>query len=196
MALSLQSLRRGFQPKVRRRLSLAEAVKRLQSGEPEALPDLIRESQEMGYHLAISFLKDPHRAQDVLQEAYLIVHQKIHQLRDPSAFRTWFFRIVSNLCRKQLKSERATSLDSMVEQGFEPYQESMQDRVETRLCLARAMKKLKPHHRQALILREVEQLSYEEMAERLEVPLGTVRSRIANARRLLMAQLEEKDRSR
>ena len=158
---------------------LTALIERLQRGERSALGGLIEATQEAAYQLALSYLRDRHAAQDALQESYLVVVDKIATLRDPSAFRTWFFRIVSNVCRQALRRRRP---ESSLEAVPEPQEPDSTDKVSERLAIRRAFAALSETDREILTLREVAQLSYQEMAEALDIPLGTVRSRLASAR--------------
>lgn len=172
--------------------SVPELIRRLQAQDRTALEPLIAETQELGYRLAFSFVRDAHLAQDVLQDVYLVVYRDLHKLKNPEAFRTWFCRIVANRCRRYLRRAPHQGL----EQAPEPRSSGMADRVERRLHLEAALARLKESDREILSLREGSQLSYEELAEVLEVPVGTVRSRLSKARQrlyLALMNLEKKD---
>lgn len=159
--------------------NLSQLVLRLQRKDDTALEPLIQQTQETAYRLAFSFLQDAHLCQDVLQEVYLTVFQKIDQLRDPSALKSWLAQIVVNQCRQHLRLRSRTDLGEIPEQVCsEPITES----VETRLDVHQALKRLNAQDQTILTLREVLELSYQDIADSLQVPLGTVRSRLANAR--------------
>lgn len=157
--------------------SLPDLARRLQHGEEGALEALIARTQTACSRLAISILKDSDLSRDALQEAYLVVYQRIGQLRDPQAVKTWLFRIVTHCChdlqRRRLKEVRPQG--ALVEP--DPAEAvGRQEKIRTTFA------RLPEIDRTTLALREVCSLSYEEMSQVLGVPLGTVRSRLAKAR--------------
>lgn len=172
-----------------RMASLADLVARLQQGDGAALEDLIRATEGLAFQLAWSLLGDRHQCEDVLQDVYLAVHRNIAQLREPAVFKTWFCRIVVNRCRRVLRERRPESLDRLLEVGWTPSTGEMAERVQDRLAVGEALAALPEGDREILNLREVLELSYQEIADTLEIPLGTVRSRLSAARLRLMAAL-------
>lgn len=174
---------------------LDSLLERLQRGDAAALEAFISQTQGMAYRLAYSILADRERCQDVMQEVYLTVFQKIGQLREPAAFRGWFSRILVNRCRQELRGQKLESLDELPESKA-PSLDGMADRVHDRIEVQAAMEKLAPHDRAMLTMREVLDLSYQEIADSLEIPLGTVRSRLFHARQRLLGVLSgPKERS-
>jgi len=173
--------------------SLPELVERLRLGDGSALEDLIRATEGLAFQLAWSLLGDRHRCEDVLQDVYLSVHSNIAQLREPALFKTWFCRIVVNRCRRVLRERRPESLDVLLEGGWMPSTSEMAERVQDRLAVGEALATLSEGDREVLNLREVLELSYQEIAETLEIPVGTVRSRLSNARLRLMAALRRSE---
>lgn len=166
--------------------SLADLVERLQRGDQSALEELIRATEGLGFQLAWSLLGDRHKCEDVLQDAYLAVHSSIAQLRDVTLFKSWFCKIVVNRCRRVLRERPTESLDVLLEAGWTP---SARERVQDRLEVGEALAALPQADREILNLREVLEMSYQEIADTLEIPLGTVRSRLSAARLRLMAAL-------
>lgn len=175
-------------PAMTRGERLESLLERLQRGDTAALEAFIGQTQGMAYRLAYSILADRDRCQDVMQEVYLTVYQKIGQLREPAAFKGWFSRILINRCRQELRGRKLESLDELPESSS-PSQDGMADRVHDRMAVQEAMAQLAPHDRAMLTMREVLELSYQEIAESLEIPLGTVRSRLFHARQRLLAVL-------
>lgn len=163
-----------------RRQTLAALVRRMQDGDGAALEQFIAETQEPAFRLAFSLLHDRHRAEDCLQDVYFTVHRTVGQVRDPLAAQTWLLRIVTHRCRKLQGHQRPDdSLEDLVEEGREP---GVPDPAVERVGLQDALRRLGSQDREVLTLREMMQLSYEEIAQTLKVPLGTVRSRLAKAR--------------
>lgn len=171
---------------IRKRGTSMTLVERLRAGEAGALQAFIEETQARAYGLAFSILQDSHQCQDALQDAYLTVLEKIHQLRDESSLKSWFSQILVNRCRQQLRLRDW---------------EEVPDTPELPRCLAEkldvqaALAQLTAIERTILTLREVMELSYQEIAQILSIPLGTVRSRLANARARLLHKLSDDGRA-
>ncbi|MGE0492420.1 MAG: RNA polymerase sigma factor [Vulcanimicrobiota bacterium] len=163
-------------------------IDRIVRGDDTALEPFIDHTRDYAFRLAYSFLRDSHRCEDVLQDVYLIVYRQLGQLRDRQAFRTWFGRIIANRCRRLLREQPAQPL----EEAPEPSSEGPARQVEDRLTVRQALAELGEQDRTVLSLREMLALTYEEIASVLEVPVGTVRSRLAKARQRLYAVLMEK----
>lgn len=165
---------------------LRRLVLRLQDGDQTAFESLVRKTQQSAYRLTFSMAQDHHLCQDAIQDAYVTVLQSIRQLRNPAAFTTWFSRIVINRCKRLLKTRRPSSLDDIVEKGQGPSTDGLEEKTGRRLQLKKAMRQLTDTDRTIISLREVQGYSYEEISEILDIPIGTVKSRIANARRRLL----------
>lgn len=165
--------------------ALGGLVVRLQRGDDSALAPLIRATQGLAFRLARSMLRDDDQCQDVLQDAYIAVYRGIQGLRDVSAFRGWFARIVLNRCKRHMRRRPARSLDVMLEREQGPAVSGGESAIETREDLKRALAALSDQDRSVLMLREVVQMAYDEIATHLGIPIGTVRSRLAQARRRL-----------
>ncbi|MBI3929428.1 MAG: sigma-70 family RNA polymerase sigma factor [Armatimonadetes bacterium] len=158
-------------------------VRRLRQGDQAALEPLIELTQAAAYKVAMSYLQDSHASRDVLQETYLLVYRNIGKLREPAAFRSWFYRIVTSCCHRVLRSRRQEpSLDCLVESGGGPSVASPSDAIARRLAVREAFHRLREQDRSVLTLREVCQLSYDQIAAALKIPVGTVRSRLSKAR--------------
>ena len=126
--------------------------------------------------VAANVLRDRHEAEDVAQEAFLKAFREIGKLRDDKAFSGYLYRICVRLCMDKLRSRKPTA--EIVEKG----DGTTGVKVETRILVERLLTKLTPELRMTLVLREMEQLSYDEVAEVMNVPVGTVRSRLHAAR--------------
>lgn len=160
--------------------SLQQLAERLQAREAGALEALIERTQSACSRLAVSLLKDPDLSRDALQEAYFVVYQRIGQLREASAIKSWLFRIVTHCCHDILR-RRGKELQMEVESlDTTP---DLADAVGSQQKIRSTFAQLPDIDRTALALREVCSMSYEEMAQVLCVPIGTVRSRLAKARK-------------
>jgi RNA polymerase sigma-70 factor (ECF subfamily) len=170
-------------------------VDRLRAGDRRAFEDLVRLQQHRVYGLALRMLGNPADAQDVAQEAFLRAHRGLAEFRGDARLSTWLYAIVSRLCLNRLAgSERRLN-----RQGEEtlaqlpdaaPGPDQALERGELEEALHRAIAELPDERRIVVVLRDVEGLAYEEIAEVLDLPVGTVRSRLHRARLDLKEKLE------
>lgn len=182
----------------------AALISRCAAGEQAACAELVAGHERMVYQLALHLLGDRDEALDLSQEVFLRVFRTIHSFRGQSALRTWIYRIVINQARNRQRFWRRrhrneqVSLDQHVADHGEPRQ--MTDGVSPDRVLARkelasrlwsALDKLPFEQRTVIILREIDGLSYEEIAFSLGVAVGTVKSRLTRARQALREQLRE-----
>jgi len=151
-------------------------VSRCRLGDQDALANLISKHRARLIRTASNLLRDPHEAEDVSQEAFIKAFREIGKLRDDRAFGGFLYRICVRLCmdRLRLKKFDTTELDLT--------STHQSDEIEDRLLVEKLLKCLPIELRTTLVLRELEQLSYEEIALAMKVPVGTVRSRLHAAR--------------
>lgn len=177
-------------------------VERARAGDARAFDLLVIKYRRKLARLLARIVRDPGMAEDVLQETFIKAFRALPQFRGDSAFYTWLYRIGVNTARNQLGEERHRPLlMAELESGDEENGRSVQERPddgtpETELlsreiieAVNRAMDGLQDDLRQAIALRELEGLSYEEIARRMNCPIGTVRSRIFRAREAIAAEL-------
>lgn len=182
----------------------ASLVQRCAAGDELASVELVQEHQRMVYQLALHLLGDHNEALDLSQEVFLRVFATIHRFRGQSSLKTWIYRIVVNQARNRQRWWRRrrrsdqVSLDDHIRAHGEPPAERDQvspDRVFGRKQLASriwlALDRLPFDQRTAIVLREIDGLSYEEIAFSLETAVGTVKSRLARARETLREELRE-----
>jgi RNA polymerase sigma-70 factor (ECF subfamily) len=181
----------------------ASLVQRCAAGEELAYAELVAEHQRMVVQLAVNLLGDRDEALDLSQEVFLRVFRTIHRFRGQSSLRTWIYRIAVNQARNRHRFWRRrhradqVSLDAhMAAHGeFFSAGESGPDRVLARKELAErvyhALDALPFDQRTAIVLREIDGLSYDEIAYSLGVAVGTVKSRLTRARHALRAELKE-----
>ena len=184
-------------------LSLVESAK---AGDAGAFKALVVRYQRKVYAVALGIVKDPDSAWDVAQEAFVRVHKHLPEFKGDSAFTTWLFRITSHLAIDSVRKERKSlkdDLDDVREAdltgagdgilstalGQDPRENAL--RRELAGKLTEALATLPVIHREILVLREVEGLSYEELAARLGIQKGTVMSRLFHARKKMQAALAE-----
>ncbi len=166
--------------------SLEALVVRLQTRDETALEPFIARTEKACYRLALSILKDPDLSRDALQDSYLVVYQRIGQLREAGAVKSWLFRIVTHRCHdisRRRRKETETDFEEREDLHLlEPQQDHAED-ISRQHKIRATFEQLPEIDRTALALREVCSMSYEEMSQVLKVPLGTVRSRLAKARK-------------
>ena len=177
-------------------------VQQCAAGEEDACTRLVTDHQRMVYQLALHLLGDPQEAQDLTQEVFLKVFRTLAQFRGQAALRTWIYRIVVNQAsnrqrwwRRRKKSQQVALDDYAVMHGELPEARNfaMPDRVlqqhETSDRVWQALNALPFDQRAVIVLREIDGLSYEEIATSLNVAVGTVKSRLARARESLRLRL-------
>jgi len=175
-------------------------VERCQRGELAAFEPLVEKYRQRVYRLAYNVLRDSEDAWDVAQEAFIRAYQAIGSFRGQSAFYTWLFRIVMNAAADRARqraaqgrafgAERIEEADwerTLVDQG--PAPDDSARRAEERERVHSALATLPEHHRTIIMLSDLEGLSYREIAEVLGIPMGTVMSRLHNARKRLREAL-------
>jgi RNA polymerase sigma-70 factor (ECF subfamily) len=173
----------------------ADLVHRLRTGEALAFEELVRAYQHRVFGVALRMLGNVAEAEDVAQEAFLRAHRALPDFRGDAKLSTWLYAITSRLCLTRLGSgERA-----MIRQGEDSVMrlahdadgpDTVLEQSELEGALHRAIAELPDERRIVVVLRDLEGLSYEEIAEALELPTGTVRSRLHRARMDLKDKLE------
>lgn len=181
-----------------------ELVRAAQEGDEGAFRQLVEKYQRRIFQLALGMLKDPDEAMDIAQETFVRVHKYLPSFKGESSFFTWTYRIGMNLCLDaQRRAGRAHRVD--LEDGDEAELEAAMDppshalagpsrqvlNEELRGKLEEALQSLSENHRAILLLRELEGLSYEELAKVLGIRKGTVMSRLFHARLKMQKKLRE-----
>jgi len=171
-----------------------QLVERVQKGDKRAFDVLVLKYQHRIYSLVTRFIRDPDEVQDVVQEAFIKAYRALPGFRGESAFFTWLYRIAINTAKNYLvsRSRRPPGADVDIEDAeylesagalrdlAGPENQLMTEQL--RAVIDKAIRALPEDLRTALTLREFEGLSYEEIAEVMRCPVGTVRSRIFRAR--------------
>jgi RNA polymerase sigma-70 factor (ECF subfamily) len=178
-----------------------QLVERVQQGDKAAFDLLVRKYQHKVLKLVGRFVNDSAEAEDVAQEAFLKAYRALRSFRGDSAFYTWLYRIAINTAKNALVSNRRRPVDFNLDMQ-DPDQYERQNRLreidspdrlllteEIRDTVQRAIAQLPEDLRTAIVLRELEGLSYEEIAEAMDCPVGTVRSRIFRAREAIDLKL-------
>jgi RNA polymerase sigma-70 factor (ECF subfamily) len=185
----------------------ATLVARLKTGERAAFEELIESYQTLVYGLAYRLLNDAEEARDVTQETFLKAYRHVGAFRGECGLKTWLYRLVVNQASnhrrwwRRRRRQETVSLDEPQGDASAPLGDRLPSGVRSpeqvalgrerqRLLLA-ALDQLKQDYRVAVVLRDIEELSYEEIAATLDVPVGTVKSRIARGREELKKRLQE-----
>src|SRR5512141_1085995 len=175
-------------------------LQRARKGDQEAFAALVTEHQRYIYNLALRVLRNEEEALDIAQETFLRAWTALPNFRGQSRFRTWLYRITTNLCYNRLPGLRRSLndlgddvLDEVPETHFDPPAHAF-DADETRAYLHKAIDELDSHYKVLVTLRYQNGLSYEEIAATLNLPLGTVKTGMYRAKEQLrksLAHLEE-----
>lgn len=176
-----------------------ELVERHRLGDPSAFDEIFDRYHRMVFNLALRLAGDPERAADLSQEIFLRIYRHVGRFKGRSSLKTWIYRVSINCCRSRLARRRlpiqipsdpsVDLLDRVRDTSAGPERRAIaRDRVRQ---LAAALQELPRPYREAVVLRDVEELTYVEIARVLDVRLGTVRSRIARGRERLRQKLEE-----
>lgn len=171
-----------------------ELVARAKAGDDEAFAQLMRDNEKRIYNLTLRMTGNPEDAMDLAQEAFLNAWRGLKFFKGDSAFSTWVYRLASNACidflRRQKRRQDISvpmptyedddSQPDIPDDRFQPEQEL--ERRELRQAVLQGLEQLSHEHRQVLVMREINGLSYQEIADVLDLEAGTVKSRIARAR--------------
>jgi RNA polymerase sigma-70 factor (ECF subfamily) len=181
-----------------------ELVRRTLDGDPRAFAVLVERYQRGLYNLAWRMVRDRETARDLTQDIFVRVHRSLNKYDPVYPFTSWIYRVGSNLCIDWIRKRKldTVSLDAPVSVGDgetvtreieDPTMDPARDaeRSERGTRVAAALAKLPPNHRLVLELRHQRELSYDEIALALDVPLGTVKARIHRAREAFRKILEQ-----
>ena len=172
-------------------------VRKVLDGDANAFETLVLEYEKNVYNIALRMTGNSEDAADMTQEAFIKAYNSLQAFRGDSKFSVWLYRIVSNVCLDFLRSKnrRPTVSLSVEDDDGEDTQldvadesqspELLLDRKLTRESVRRGLDSLPPDYRQILLLREIQGLSYDEIAQALGLEVGTVKSRIFRARKRL-----------
>jgi RNA polymerase sigma-70 factor (ECF subfamily) len=178
-----------------------ELVERHRYGDQAAFEQIYRRHAEMVFNLAIRMTGDPEEAADVSQETFLRVHRYCARFRGQSSLKTWIYRVTVNCCRSRFRRNqtwRTRILSGSLErvEQVPDTRRGPEDRTVARdrgEAVMRALQRLPSPFREAVVLRDLEGLTYEEVARVLGIRIGTVRSRIARGRDRLRTLLESSE---
>ncbi len=177
-------------------------VKRVQAGDKSAFDVLVLKYQHKIVNLVTRYVKDSDEALDVAQEAFIKAYRALPRFRGDSAFYTWLYRIAVNTAKNHLVAAKRRPMDYDLDLQ-DPEQYNMHARLkdvdtpeavslkdEVHATIETTIRELPEDLRTAILLREVEGMSYEEIAEAMDCPVGTVRSRIFRAREAITNRID------
>lgn len=181
-------------------------VQRFKAGETAVFEQIVARHWDRIYNRVFQLLKNKEDAEEVTQDAFMRAHKGLENFRGDASFSTWLFQIATNLAHNKywywFRRKRAQSLsleqnltedgdssllDILPAEGEDPSEETVTQELVDQV--AEKIPQLSPKHREILVMRTVQNLSYEEIAEKLGISVGTVKSRIARARESLRNKL-------
>jgi RNA polymerase sigma-70 factor (ECF subfamily) len=173
----------------------AECVKRVQRGDTDSFEILVRRHQKAIFNLVYRLLGDYDEATEIAQEVFLSAFKSIHQFRGEANFSTWLYRIGLNHAstrRKNLRSaqQRHIPLDGtevIADCAADPAKDVEHKEIQNRV--QQALDSLDPEDARIILLRDLQDVTYEDVSEMLDIPIGTVKSRLHRARQALRARL-------
>ena len=170
-------------------------LEKARQGDQEAFGELVRLYEKKVYALTLRMCKNPDDAAEAAQEAFLSAWQGLKFFRGEAIFSTWLYRLASNACVDLLRKEQRhkaaagpslNDADTYIEVADDAATpQELAERSELREQIEEGLQSLSPEHREVLILRELHQLSYDEIAQTLDLDTGTVKSRISRGRKAL-----------
>jgi RNA polymerase sigma-70 factor, ECF subfamily len=183
-----------------------EIVRRCQQGDEMAFGQLVSRYQRKVYTIALSMVKSPDDAMDIAQESFIKIHRYLGNFQGSSSFYTWLYRIVVNLCIDHMRRSGKWVSTEFDERFIDREQDEKEagvlstdlgnnpskalGRKELAEQIRRAIDALPPYHRAVIVMREIEGMSYAEMAKAMRVSKGTIMSRLHHARHKLQRALE------
>ncbi len=182
-----------------KKLTDEELIKKFQDGDVWAFEELVKRYRHRLQNFVYRYVNDRREAEDIVQDTFLKLYQNKHAYREIAKFSTWIYTIAANLAKTLLRKRKTRKLMFFSRLGPEnkdldlPSKErSSQEILEGKVgekIIQKAISKLPEHFRVAIILRDVQELSYEEISNIIGKPIGTVKSRINRARLKLQKEL-------
>jgi RNA polymerase sigma-70 factor (ECF subfamily) len=175
-----------------------ELIRKCRGGDARYYEPLVRAYEGPGMRVAMGMMRDEDAAHDALQETFVKVWKKLGQFDLNRTFGPWFFQVLRNQCRDMLRSRKARAKhighDERLEErpaGDRWNPGRRMERTDAKRILWEGLDRVGDEHREILVLKELEDFRYHEIAKILEIPEGTVASRLYHARRALRDELEE-----
>ncbi len=176
-----------------------ELIRKFQEGDLYAYDLIVRRYKDQLLNFAYRFLGNLEESEDVVQETFLRLYRNRHAYKQIAKFSTWIYTIAGNLAKTELRKRKRRKLVSISDMGFEEKEfeiedegantERLTDSVLKEKIIQDAIEKLPFRFKQVIILRDIQELSYEDISSILRIPLGTVKSRVNRARLKLQSLL-------
>ena len=177
-----------------------ELIKQFQEGNLYAYDQIVHRYKDQLLNFAYRFLGNTEEAEDVVQETFLRLYRNRHAYRQIAKFSTWIYTIASNLAKTELRKRKRRKIVSISEIGYDEKEYEIEDATANtergaegslkEEIIQKAIDELPPRFKQVIILRDIQELSYEEVGKIMRVPLGTVKSRLNRARLKLQSKLK------
>jgi len=180
-------------------LSDEALIEQIKQGDLDAFDSLAARYETRVYTIAYRYVGNYNDASDLAQEALIRVYRSIKSFRGESSFLTWLYRVVTNVCKDEMRRrarDKTVSMEELAEKGRTPAAEGKYNLLEDTILrqewqeeIQQILNSLSPEHRTIVVLRDIQGYSYEEIAFFLECSLGTVKSRLNRARNILKDRL-------
>jgi RNA polymerase sigma-70 factor (ECF subfamily) len=172
-----------------------DLVVQAQRGDVAAFESLVVTNHHRLFRVAQGILRDPYLAEDATQQAFLDIWRDIRRLREPSRFEGWSYRLLVRVCYAEAKRKRFLVPDTGMLADEEPFAADTIDAVLDRVQLERAFQRLSVEQRTAIVLHYLLDMTLEQTAEALDIPLGTVHSRVSRAMEALRVAMQAEART-
>jgi RNA polymerase sigma-70 factor, ECF subfamily len=182
-------------------ISDEELIQRFQNDDLPSYDLLVKRYKDQLLNFAYRFLGNIEEAEDIVQETFLRLFRKRHAYRQIAKFSTWIYTITGNLAKTELRKRKRRKLISISDMGFDDKEFEIEDELAdtereadssmTDKIIQKAITDLSPRFREVIVMRDIQELSYEEIGSILHIPLGTVKSRVNRARLKLQAKLKD-----
>ena len=177
-------------------------IAKIRQGDLDAFEQLISRYETKIYTIAYRYMGNYNDASDLAQEAFIRVYRSINSFRGESSFSTWLYRVVTNVCKDEMRRrsrQNTVSMDEMIEKGRAPAAENKHKPIEEMILrkelqdeVQAVLNSLSDDYRTIVIMRDIQGYSYEEISHFLKCSLGTVKSRLNRARNALKERLTER----
>lgn len=177
----------------------AELVRQAQQGDKQAFNRLVMLYQTKIYNLALGYVKQQDEAKDLTQDIFVTIYRRLDRLRDENKFSAWLYQVAINHCRNRYKrlqrrgffnSQSIDDPDSPLHLSTEDNPEKTLEQKNRNRLLREAIAEMPAAEKEILLLRDIQELSYEEISALLKIPLGTVKSKLNRSRLALKQRLK------
>lgn len=182
-------------------ISDEELIRRFQEDDFAAYDIIVHRYKDQLLNFVYRFLGNVEEAEDIVQETFLRLYRNKHAYRQIAKFSTWIYTIAGNLAKTELRKRKRRKVVSISDIGFDDKEYEIEDEMAdteqstnsllTDKIIQNAIDDLPPRFKQVIILRDIQELSYEEIGSILHIPLGTVKSRVNRARLKLQSKLKD-----